>query len=118
MLSRKNRFVALLATSAVAAALALPAFAQALWIDETYVDPSGGVVPIAVHADSKSTSQTVTISYDSDGPAVSGPSSITLPAYSTSANFNVTVGPGESNSTVWVGMKGPTTQGACYIYVN
>lgn len=118
MLSRKNRFVALLATSAVAAALALPAFAQALWIDETYVDPTGGVVPVAIHADSKSTSQTVSIAYDSDGPSVSGPTSVTLAPRATSATFNVTVGPGASNSTVWVGMNGPTTQGACYIYVN
>jgi hypothetical protein len=118
MLSRKNRFVVLFATSAVAAALAIPAFAQALWIDETYVDPTGGVVPVAIHADNKSTSQTVTIAYDSDGPAVSGPSSITLAPHVTSANFNVTVGAGASNSTVWVGLHGPTTQGACYVYVN
>jgi hypothetical protein len=118
MLSRKNRLVALAATGAVALALALPAFAQALWIDETYVDPSGGTVAVAIHADSKSTSQTVSLAYDSDGPAVSGPSTVTVPARTTVVNVPVTVGAGDSGSTVWVGMKGPSTSGACYIYVN
>src|SRR5687768_5689107 len=113
MLSLKARVVALAATGALAALLALPAFAQALWIDDGVVKASGDVALIGVSAEPRSSAQTVNIAYDSTGPSVSGPSSISIPAGATSGSFSVTTGEGFPGDEIWVGMSGPTTQGAC-----
>jgi hypothetical protein len=117
MLSLKTRIVALAATGALAALLALPAFAQALWWVDDVVDRRGDTKVIGVAAERRSSAQTVNIAYDSTGPSVSGPSSISIPAGETSGSFTVTTGEGFEGDEIWVGMSGPTTQGACYLYL-
>jgi hypothetical protein len=115
MLSRKNRVVALFATCAVAAALAIPAFAQALWIDTLDIDPSGGSYAIDCYADSRSSAQTVSVNYYTEGPSLSGPATVNVPAYTTHVTVPVTIGPGNSGDYMNVGMSGPTTRGGCEI---
>ena len=117
MLSLKARVVALAATGALAALLAIPAFAQALWWDDGTVGASGDTVVLTAAAERRSSAQTINIAYDSTGPTVSGPSSISIPAGATSGSFTVTTGAGYEGDEIWVGMSGPTTQGACFLYL-
>lgn len=118
MLSLKSRLVALTATGALAALLALPAFAQAFWWDYDDDDASvSGTVSITAMAEPRSYPQTISVAYESTGPAVSGPSSVTVSAGQTSTEFDVWHGTGQSGDEIWIGMTGPTTQGAHYIYL-
>lgn len=117
MLSRKNRLVAFVATCAAAAALAIPAFAQALWIDDTTIESTGGTLDIYAMAESRPSSQTINVTYYTDGPSISGPATVTVPPNSYWTSFPVSIGPGNPGDTMFVAMQGPTSQGGCEIWM-
>lgn len=117
MLSLRSRVVALAATGALAALLALPAFAQALWIDTLDVDSSGATVYVLVEAEASTSEQTIALAYDSTGPNVTGPATVSVPAGDSSVLVPVEVGEGYSGDAVYVGSDGPSTEGATYVYL-
>jgi hypothetical protein len=103
MLSLKTRIGAFVAAAAVAAALAIPAVAQALWCDDRAVHSDGEVVSMSAYANPSSAPQVVPVDYYSDGPSVSGPSTVVIPAGASSVDYTVTIGAGNPGETVWVG---------------
>jgi hypothetical protein len=117
MLSRKTRMGAYVAACAVAALLAIPAVGQALWSDDESVSPDGGLVQVTAYASASSAPQTVSVSYDTDGPSFDGPDEVVIPAGSTSVTFPVEVGAGFPGQSVWVGAFGSSVITATTIWL-
>ena len=117
MLSLKTRAGALLASCAVAILFSVPAIGQALWCDDKAVSSDGGTVQVTAHASFSSSPQTVSVSYGTEGPAYSGPSSVVIPAGVTTYSFPVSVGAGNVDDTVTVVMQGSTVYGGTTIWL-
>lgn len=86
--------------------LALPAWAQALWGDEDFVPASGGTLNnLTVHIDAaREVSSTVALTFNTTGPTVTLPVTVTIPAGETSVIYSATFAAGQAGDVVTINM--------------
>jgi len=90
------------AVMALVACLVVPALAQVLWSGDDEVSVSGGVTTVwATPGNSVGYDRTYPVtSIDSTGPSVTGPSSITVPAYAYFGSADFQIGAGTTQDMV------------------